>query len=94
MSVNKIDEKSIAVRRMIDSECSFEEILGYLNSDDSFELSGFRLIAVLSTACGVSFTIIRDRILPFFSAEMNVDGEMEEIESEWQHICHLGRNQY
>ncbi|MCP2320864.1 hypothetical protein APR12_006254 [Nocardia amikacinitolerans] len=84
MSENVLDNRIVAVRKLAAEGHSFQDILSYLRSDENFELTAFKLIAILSNSCEIPWIEIRDRLVPLLALDNGTAERVEELEREWQ----------
>jgi hypothetical protein len=71
------------VGQMVDSECSFAELLEYLHTHRTFKLTAFNLIRVLTHGARVDLRASQE-LLALLDADLRPERSLEEIEASWR----------
>jgi hypothetical protein len=68
---------------MVDNSCSFAELLEFLRTRETFQLTSMNFIRVLREASGIRMTASRE-LLSMFDADFQPLASLDEIEALWR----------
>lgn len=71
------------VGQMVDNSCSFAELLEFLRTRETFQLTSMNFIRVLREASGIRMTASRE-LLSMFDADFQPLASLDEIEALWR----------